>query len=101
MREPPRRLLLAANLVDRAEFGEIRRLESNPFLEDDDLYPRNMSLMRVEARIGGARTYASMLPVHNGLDLPDKFVMDSMKSSMVSTIANNPNVVGPRGRLPQ
>lgn len=103
MKKPPRRLLLAISLVDRAQLGELSRLESNSLLDDDGdgIFPRNMSLLRIEARVGGARTYASILPVHSGLELPENDVRELLKSSLVNTIANNSNLIGPRGPLPQ
>lgn len=103
MRQPPRRLILANSLVDRAEFGEAVKLQSNPFFDDDDtgLFPRNMSMVRVEAKIAGIKTMASMLPVHADYDLPEQMVKDLVRSGMVNAIFYNSYIVGPRGKLPR
>lgn len=103
MRQPPRRLLLANSLVDRAEFTSVRRLDSNPFFDDDgeDLFPRHMAMMIMEAKIARIKRCVSMLPVYADCDLPESIMRDLMRSSMVNTVFNNPNIVGPRGLLPQ
>lgn len=103
MNQPPRRLVLANSLVDRAQWGEILKLESNPFFDDDDggLFPRGMSAMRAEAKVAGVKTMASILPVPAGLDLPMQVVKDLMRSSMVNAIFYNSYIIGPRGILPQ
>lgn len=97
--QPPRRLLLAYSLADRADYSETRFSELG-----DEWFPQGLMIAHVSAWIGNhSKKYAAMVPFRAEMreHLSAELVRPMLKSAIVRALAENPNVTKPVGRLPQ
>lgn len=96
--QPPRRLLLACSLAERADYSETRFADSG-----SEWFPRGLLVAYVSAWVGNhARKYTAMVPFRAsmGEHLTEVLVGPVLKSAIIRALAENPNVTKPVGRLP-
>lgn len=96
---PPRRLVLASSLADKADYS---KTEFSEFTHE--YLSREIVIACLTAWMGGrARKIAAMVPIRKEMveNLPESFINRRLRSVIVSALASNSYTVGPVNRLPR